>query len=202
MATICPESSAHYPAQVLQARLFAYPDAARYRLGVNYQQLPTNAAKAPVYCPFQRDGKMRFDDNYGGDPNYVGSSLHPIQYYQDVKETKAAALSLHADHSKWVGQVAAFTSEIADVDFIQPAALWQVIGRDDGHQERVIENLASSIKQVKYPDLREAVYSEFETASEQCDMSRHLQCAGLFSRVSHDLGYKLRQKTEAAIGQN
>lgn len=38
--------------RVLQARLFAYPDAARYHLGVNYQQLPTNAAKAQVYCPF------------------------------------------------------------------------------------------------------------------------------------------------------
>ncbi|KAJ5378401.1 hypothetical protein N7509_011520, partial [Penicillium cosmopolitanum] len=34
---------------VLQARLFAYPDAARYHLGVNYQQLPTNAAKAQFY---------------------------------------------------------------------------------------------------------------------------------------------------------
>ncbi len=36
---------------MLQARMFAYPDAQRYRLGVNYQFLPTNAATSPVYCP-------------------------------------------------------------------------------------------------------------------------------------------------------
>ncbi|GAD98054.1 catalase, putative, partial [Paecilomyces variotii No. 5] len=56
---------------MLQARMFAYPDAARYRLGVNYQHLPTNHARVPIYCPFQRDGFMNFTDNYGDDPNYV-----------------------------------------------------------------------------------------------------------------------------------
>ena len=34
---------------VLQARMFAYPDAARYRLGANYQQLPSNRAHVQIY---------------------------------------------------------------------------------------------------------------------------------------------------------
>jgi len=165
---------------VLQARLFAYPDAARYRLGVNYQQLPTNAAKTQVYCPFQRDGKMRFDDNYGGDPNYVGSSIKPTKFYQDVKGTNPGALLLHTDHEKWAGEVSAYTSEISDADFVQPAALWEVIGREPGHQDRLIDNLVSSVKGVKYPELRKAVYS-------------------LFSRVNKDLGLNLQTRTEAAI---
>ncbi|OQE31952.1 hypothetical protein PENSTE_c001G02881 [Penicillium steckii] len=165
---------------VLQARLFAYPDAARYRLGVNYQQLPTNAAKVPVYCPFQRDGKMRFDDNYGGDPNYVGSSIKPTVFYQDVKKVSPQTLSIHTEHEKWTGEVSAFTSEISDADFVQPAALWEVIGRDPGHQDRLIENLVGSVKGVKYPELRKAVYE-------------------LFSRVNTDLGMKLRDRTEKAI---
>ena len=33
---------------MLQARLFNYADAQRYRLGVNYQQIPVNAARCPV----------------------------------------------------------------------------------------------------------------------------------------------------------
>ncbi|OQE20376.1 hypothetical protein PENSTE_c013G08125 [Penicillium steckii] len=165
---------------VLQARLFAYPDAARYRLGVNYQQLPTNAAKVQVYCPFQRDGAMRYDGNYGGDPNYVGSSIKPTKFYQDEKGISAAALALHTEHEKWAGQVSAYTSEITDDDFVQPAALWEVIGREPGHQERVIQNLVSNIKGVQYPELRKAVYS-------------------LFGRVNKDLGSKLQQRTEAAI---
>lgn len=148
---------------MLQARLFAYPDAARYRLGVNYQQLPTNAAKVQVYCPFQRDGKMRFDDNYGGDPNYVGSSIKPTKFYQEVKGTHPAALALHTEHEKWAGEVSAYTSEITDEDFVQPAALWEVIGREPGHQDRLIDNLVGSMKGVKYPELRKAVYSKYPT---------------------------------------
>jgi catalase len=143
---------------VLQARLFAYPDAARYRLGVNYQQLPTNAAKAPVYCPFQRDGKMRFDDNYGGDPNYVNSSLQPTKFYPDVKGVSPASLNLHTEHEKWVGEVTNYTSHIDENDFIQPAALWEVIGREQGHQDRTIDSLAGSISGVTSPQLRDAVY--------------------------------------------
>ncbi|KAJ5360096.1 hypothetical protein N7517_009287 [Penicillium concentricum] len=165
---------------VLQARLFAYPDAARYRLGVNYQQLPTNTAKAQVYCPFQRDGKMRFDGNYGGDPSYVGSSIKPTKFYQGLNGSNPEALSLHTEHERWAGEVSAYTSEITDRDFAQPAALWELIGRGPGHQDRFIDNLVSSVKDVKYPELRKKVYS-------------------LFSRVNKELGLKLQERTEATI---
>lgn len=45
------------PDKMLQARLLAYPDAHRYRVGVNHQQLPVNAPKCPVHH-YQRDGAM------------------------------------------------------------------------------------------------------------------------------------------------
>ncbi|BCR98331.1 uncharacterized protein AKAW2_40014A [Aspergillus luchuensis] len=153
---------------VLQARLFAYPNAARYRLGVNYQQLPTNAAKMQVYCPFERDGAMRFDENYGSDPNYVRSSIKPTRFYQEQKGGGASALALNTEHEKWVGEVSAYTSEITDDDFVQPAALWDIIGREAGHQDRIIENLVSSIKDITYPELRKAVYSKLPEAPKEC----------------------------------
>ncbi|KAJ5104757.1 hypothetical protein NUU61_002104, partial [Penicillium alfredii] len=146
---------------VLQARLFAYPDAARYRLGVNYQQLPTNAAKASVYCPFQRDGKMRFDGNYGADPNYVGSSLQPTRFYPEVKGINAAVLSLHTEHEKWAGEIVSYTSHVTDEDFVQPAALWDVIGRDPGHQDRLVGNVAAHLKGVNSAELRSEVYGTY-----------------------------------------
>ena len=71
------------PDPMLQARMFAYPDASRYRLGVNYQFLPTNAAVANVYCPTERDGFMNFTTNYAGDPNYVGSKLKPMTFAKE-----------------------------------------------------------------------------------------------------------------------
>src|SRR5699024_12252422 len=35
----------HSPHKMLQARLFTYADAQRYRLGVNHHQIPVNAPK-------------------------------------------------------------------------------------------------------------------------------------------------------------
>ena len=52
------------PDKMLQWRLFSYGDTQRYRLGVNFNQIPVNAPK----CPFQsyhRDGQMRIDGNLG-----------------------------------------------------------------------------------------------------------------------------------------
>lgn len=183
---------------VLQARLFAYPDAARYRLGVNYQQLPTNAAKGPVYCPFQRDGKMRFDGNYGSDPNYVGSSLKPTRFYQDVKGCRPESVGVLTEHEKWVGEVCSFQSELSDDDFVQPAALWNTIGREPGHQERTIGNLAHHIRGVKYPELRSGVYGTCSTPS-LIHYRPELTCIALFSRVNADLGHRLKEVTEALV---
>lgn len=178
--------------------MFAYPDAARYRLGVNYQQLPTNAAKAPVYCPYQRDGAMRFDDNYGGDPNYVGSSLQPTKFYQEVKNSGAARLSGLTEHEKWVGEVTNFQSHITDDDFVQPAALWEVIGREPGHQDRTIANLAGHIKNVRSPQLRNAVYGMWTTVLYITLPFTDIY-VGLFAKVNADLGERLKKATEAAV---
>jgi catalase len=45
------------PDKMLQARLFAYQDAHRYRLGVNHNHIPVNTPRCPVNN-YQRDGTM------------------------------------------------------------------------------------------------------------------------------------------------
>ena len=50
------------PDKFLQGRLFVYGDAQRYRLGVNYNQIPVNQAKCEVH-DYHRDGLMRTDGN-------------------------------------------------------------------------------------------------------------------------------------------
>ena len=54
-------------------KAFAYGDAQRYRLGVNYNQIPVNRAKVPV-SDYHRDGAMRVDGNYGSTPAYTPNS--------------------------------------------------------------------------------------------------------------------------------
>jgi catalase len=47
------------PDKMLQARVFSYADAHRYRLGTHYEHLPVNAARCPVHT-YHKDGPMRF----------------------------------------------------------------------------------------------------------------------------------------------
>src|SRR5436190_21551476 len=43
------------PDKMLQARLISYPDAHRYRLGVNYDSLPVNKPQCPFHT-YNKDG--------------------------------------------------------------------------------------------------------------------------------------------------
>jgi len=47
------------PDKMLQARIFSYADAHRYRLGTHYEALPVNHPKVPVHN-YHKDGQMRF----------------------------------------------------------------------------------------------------------------------------------------------
>ena len=72
-ATIVP-GIGFSPDKMLQGRLFSYGDTQRYRLGVNYAQIPVNAAKCPFHS-YHRDGAMRVDGNGGRTPSYVPNSV-------------------------------------------------------------------------------------------------------------------------------
>jgi len=84
------------PDKMLQGRLLSYPDAQRYRLGANYEQLPVNR------CPYatnnyERDGSMRLDGNGGGSPNYFPNSFDDIEVDQSYKEPAEDMNSVVAD---------------------------------------------------------------------------------------------------------
>lgn len=136
--------------------MFSYPDAARYRLGTNYQQLPTNHAKCPVYSPYQRDGFMNFTSNYGDDPNYVGSMLRPTTF--KTSGSGKPVVSSLTEHEKWVGEVSSYTSTVGPEDFEQATALWKVLGKTAGQQENFISNLSGNVAGVKNDELRGMVF--------------------------------------------
>lgn len=60
------------PDKMLLARVFAYADAHRYRIGANYNQLPVNRPIADVHS-YNKDGAMRAD--YATGPVYAPNSL-------------------------------------------------------------------------------------------------------------------------------
>ena len=87
------------PDKMLQARLFSYGDAQRYRLGVNHHHIPVNAPKCP-YHSYHRDGAMRTDGNQGRTvsfwPNSEGVWTDQPQLNDPPLELSGAAA--HWDH--------------------------------------------------------------------------------------------------------
>ncbi|CAF1106105.1 unnamed protein product [Rotaria sordida] len=71
--------------KMLQARVFAYSDAQRYRLGKNYGQLPVNRPLNPIANNY-RDGYMCLN-NQNGSPNYFPNSFHGATTSYRFKET-------------------------------------------------------------------------------------------------------------------
>ncbi len=85
------------PDKMLQARLFNYADAQRYRLGVNYHQIPVNAARCRVHSN-HRDGAGRMDGNYGGLPHYEPNSF---QQWQEQPQYREPPLKISGDADWW-----------------------------------------------------------------------------------------------------
>jgi catalase len=126
---------------VLQARIFSYPDAHRYRVGPNYFQLPPNRPINKVYAPYVRDGPGTVNGNYGGDPDYVFSELRPVQISKRVQVPT---------HEHWNGNVTAFSTSVTDKDFVQARELWQIICQEDHGKEKFLNNIIPTL--IDIPD--------------------------------------------------
>lgn len=130
------------PDKMLQGRLLSYPDAQRYRLGANYEQLPVNR------CPYvtnnyQRDGSMRLDGNGGGAPNYFPNSFDDIEADQSYKEPAQTMDSLVAD---WFDR----NGEGDNDHYTQAGDLFRKVFTDE---ERItqVNNFLGSLKNVSGP---------------------------------------------------
>lgn len=125
------------PCKMLQARIFSYADAHRYRLGANFESLPVNCPHAAKVNNYQRDGKMTFGDNGGSSPNYEPNSFGGPKADPSVKEP---ALKISGD-ADWYEQIRG-----VDDDYIQPGNLYRLMPPDE--QERLVQNIAGSLMNV------------------------------------------------------
>ncbi len=121
------------PDKMLQARLFSYGDAQRYRLGVNFNQIPVNAPKCPFHS-FHRDGAMRVDGNAGGTIGYVPNSHGE---WNDTPSHRDPAVQLKGAATHWDHQL--------DTDYYsQPGALFRLM--TPTQRRALFENTARSIR--------------------------------------------------------
>ena len=126
------------PDKMLQGRLISYPDAHRYRLGVNYDALPVNAPKCP-FATYNRDGMTRFDGNGGNGPNYEPNSFGGPAQDPKYVERKVTY------NTSTVGR---FSHREHDGDYYtQPGNLFRLMTPDA--RQRLIENIAGSLGKVE-----------------------------------------------------
>ena len=119
------------PDKMLLARTFSYADAHRYRIGVNYNQLPVNEPRNADVRSYTKDGHMRY--RFAPDPVYAPNSKggpradverfgEPAGWHAEGELTRSP-YSLHAE----------------DDDFGQPGTLVRDV-MDDAARDRLVDN--------------------------------------------------------------
>jgi len=123
------------PDKMLIGRVFAYADAHRARLGVNYKQIPVNAPQAPVHS-YSKDGAMRI--NPVSDPVYAPNS----------KGGPAADGERYPTDSTWEAHGnmvrAPYTLRQDDDDFGQANTLVNKV-LDEAARDRLVNNVSGHL---------------------------------------------------------
>jgi len=159
------------PDKMLQARLFNYADAQRYRLGVNYHQIPVNAARCPVMSN-HRDGAGRMDGNYGSRPHYEPNSFSQWVEQPDFAEPP---LRISGDAAHWDYR------EDDDDYFTQPRKLFQQMS--DPQKQALFGNTARAMGDA--PDFIKARHIENCT---RCDPAYGAGVAAALGMTAPDAG--------------
>lgn len=124
------------PDKMLIGRVFAYADAHRARLGVNYKQIPVNSPKSPVHS-YSKDGAMRVQNV--SDPVYAPNS----------KGGPSADGERYPTDSTWEtsGDMvrAAYTLRKDDDDYGQANDLINKV-MDDAARDRLVDNVVGHVK--------------------------------------------------------
>lgn len=115
----------------LQTRLLAYGTAARYRLGVNFHQLPVNKPKH-AFNPTKRDGIGYIRSVGRGVPNYI------------VEDADASPDPIH--HEEWRGKIKEHKSKVNDMDnnYKQAKELWDEFKASG--MDTIVANVATNLR--------------------------------------------------------
>lgn len=110
---------------------------------------------------------MAVSGNSGALPNYP-STFRPLGQPRHFSPTQES----------WAGAAVNFKFGVTDEDFVQPRALWEVLGRQSGQQDNFVYNVSSHLKDAD-EKVRRATYE-------------------MFRKVDKVLGQRLEEATELA----
>jgi catalase len=120
------------PDKMLQARIFSYPDAHRYRVGTHYEMLPVNRPIVEVNT-YNADGSMNFEQRERTDAYY-----EPNSFDGPVEDKKYSEPPLE------VGNIAdRYDHRVGNDDFTQVRALFNLMS--DNQKEQLFSNIKDAM---------------------------------------------------------
>ncbi|HUX70884.1 MAG TPA: catalase [Cellulomonadaceae bacterium] len=153
------------PDKMLMARVFSYPDAQRYRVGTNYNEIPVNSPHAAPVHTYTQDGAARHHYRPATSPVYAPSS-----FSGPTADPAAAGTGGWENDGALVHAAASLHAE--DSDFGQAGTLYREVF-DDAARARFLETLTGQGRALTVPGIVE-------------------RFLGYWSSVDADLGAALR----------
>ena len=154
------------PDKMLQARVFAYADQQRYRIGPNYQQLPVNQPQnVDEVNTYQHEGSMQYHFNAPEDPVYSPNRYEKgtgvlddaaVNDRSQLETTTAAELYINPDSHGSDLVRAPYVRHAEDDDFVQARDLYENV-YDDAAKERLVTNITNAMAGVS-EETEERVY--------------------------------------------
>jgi catalase len=150
------------PDKMLQARLLAYQDAHRYRVGVNANQLPVNAPRCPVNH-YQRDGAMAGMGcpAHGHENAFLGSpNFYPNDRAAEGAPVPAAEFApppMPVLEQAWIG----YHDQSEEDYYSQAGDLFRLM--NDDQKQQLFNNIAGGLSQAN-ADIQARVLAQFEKA--------------------------------------
>jgi catalase len=129
------------PDKMLQARLLAYQDAHRYRVGANANQLPVNAPRCPVNH-YQRDGFMAGCPVHGGQIQNSGANFYPNDRAEQGDPAPAPEFREPPLHLS-LGAVTTYDQSDEDY-YTQAGDLFRLMNEDQ--KQQLTGNIASGLQ--------------------------------------------------------
>lgn len=162
------------PDKMLQARLLSYPDAHRYRIGVNYQQLPVNKPRCPFHT-YHRDGQMRMDNEGSGAPNYDPNSFGGPEQDPTAREYAypVSGTADRHDHRK------------ETEDYKQAGDLYRLMS--EAERARLVRNIVAGLGNVSKREIQLRQVAQFYRADDEYGR-----------RVANELGIDLDEALKVA----
>jgi catalase len=123
------------PDKMLQARIFSYADAHRYRIGTHYEMLPVNRPKVAVNN-YHADGPMRFDA-----PKGTNAFYEPNSFGGPVENHRFAEPPL-----KISGDADRYNHRDGNDDYTQPGDLFRLMS--PAQKQQLFSNTAGAMNGV------------------------------------------------------